>query len=77
MSANRTKPGLSFQLQKWPFVGCAILVLSVKLPDLKLKAWLKQLLGFLLLVNVLPRPSLPTSNISGILQPNLGPYIMP
>ncbi len=31
-SAKRTKPGPSFQLNKWPFACCTILLLSVKLP---------------------------------------------
>jgi hypothetical protein len=53
-SANRLIPGPSFQLKKWPFLGCEILESSVKLPDLKLKTRPKQLLGILLLVITLP-----------------------
>jgi len=53
-SANWTKPGPSFQLLKWPFERCTILVLSIKLTNLKLKTWPKQLLGYLSLVIALP-----------------------
>ncbi len=54
-SANKTKPGPSFQLLKWSFVCCTILVLSIKLTNLKLKTQPKQLLGSLPLVIALPR----------------------
>jgi hypothetical protein len=53
-SANRTKPGPSFQLYKWTFASCTILVFSVKLANLKLKTQPKQLLGALPLVIALP-----------------------
>ncbi len=53
-SANLTKPGPSFQLQRWSFACCTILVLSVKLTNLKLKTRPKKLLGSLLLVIALP-----------------------
>jgi hypothetical protein len=53
-SAKRTKPGPSFQLNKWPFACCTILVFSVKLPNLMLKTLPGQILGSLLLVIALP-----------------------
>ncbi len=53
-STNRTKPGPSFQLSKWAFACCTILVLSVQLPNLKLKTQPKQLLVSLPLVITLP-----------------------
>ncbi len=46
-SANRTKPGPSFQLQKRSFASRGFKVLSVKLLNLKLNTRPKQLLGFL------------------------------
>ncbi len=60
-SANRTKRGPSFHFQKWPFACCTILVLSVKLSNLKLKTRPKQLLGSLPLV--ITHPDIPKTAV--------------
>ncbi len=54
LSTKGTKPGPSFHLNKWPFACCTFLVLSVKLPNLKVETWPKQLIGYFMLVIVLP-----------------------
>jgi hypothetical protein len=57
-SADRTKPGPSFQLKKWPFACCTFMVLLKKLSKLKLKTRPKQNLGSLPLDFALPSQSL-------------------
>jgi hypothetical protein len=50
--ADKVKPGLHFQLEKWLCECHAVVaLLEMKLPNLKSKTRIKQLLGYLSLEN--------------------------